>query len=112
MQACPAPRALTVPRRTTRDPIAYAFGQAVKRVREDKGETLETVAGRIKRRGRDGNPTRMDAKYLLSLEGGWHSPTITTATQIAEALDVPLSDLVRDLGTGSAPRGVSGRASK
>lgn len=71
---------------------------AVKRVREEKGDTLETVAGRIERRGRDGNPTRMDAKYLLSLEGGWHSPTITTANQIAQALGVSLSDLVAEIG--------------
>lgn len=39
----------------------------------------------------------MDPKYLASVEGGWHSPTIGTAKQIADALEVPLGDLVADL---------------
>ena len=43
----------------------------------------------------------MDAKYLSSIEGGWHSPTITTAAQIAKALGVPLTELVRDLSAAS-----------
>lgn len=43
----------------------------------------------------------MDPKYLLALEGGWHSPTLTTAHQIAEALEVTLSELVKGLGADS-----------
>lgn len=39
----------------------------------------------------------MDAKYLAAIERGNHSPTISTAAKIAEALGVPLADLVRDL---------------
>jgi transcriptional regulator with XRE-family HTH domain len=39
----------------------------------------------------------MDAKYLGEVERGWHSPTITTAKRIADALDVPLAELVEDI---------------
>jgi hypothetical protein len=39
----------------------------------------------------------MDAKYLGELERGWHSPSISTAKRIADALEVGLADLVRDL---------------
>jgi transcriptional regulator with XRE-family HTH domain len=39
----------------------------------------------------------MDARYLGEIERGWHSPTISTAKQIADALDVTLSEVVREL---------------
>lgn len=86
-----------MPRRTNDDPVARAFGAAVKEARTQQGRTLEAVAGTIERTGRDGTPTVMDPKYLSSIEGGWHSPTITTAKQIADALKLPLPELVRDL---------------
>jgi transcriptional regulator with XRE-family HTH domain len=40
----------------------------------------------------------MDAKYLGEIERGWHSPTISTAKRIADALEVRLSDLLSGLG--------------
>jgi transcriptional regulator with XRE-family HTH domain len=82
-------------RRAAPDPVAAAFGAAVRRIRNEQGKSQEAVAGQIERIGRDGEPTRMDAKYLASIEGGWHSPTLTTAKQIADALGVSLADLVR-----------------
>jgi hypothetical protein len=39
----------------------------------------------------------MDEKYLGELVRGWHSPTISTAKRIADALEVSLAELVRDL---------------
>lgn len=39
----------------------------------------------------------MDPRYLGELELGWHAPTIVTAKRIADALDVTLADLVRNL---------------
>lgn len=39
----------------------------------------------------------MDAKYLQSIEQGYHSPTITTALQIAEAMGAKLGELVGKL---------------
>lgn len=77
-----------MPRRTKADPIAQAFGESVRRVRDERGETLEVVAGRI---------ANLDSKYLGEIERGWHSPTLRTAKRIADALELSLSDLVRDL---------------
>ena len=77
-----------VPRRSAADPVARQFGATVRAVRKQRGETLEQVAHRI---------TRMDAKYLGEVERGWHAPTIPTAQRIAEALQVTLADLVREL---------------
>ena len=77
-----------MPRRGRADLTAQAFGAAVRAARTRRGETLEQVARRL---------ARMDAKYLGEIERGWHSPSITTAKRIAEALELGLSDLVRDL---------------
>jgi transcriptional regulator with XRE-family HTH domain len=86
-----------VPRRASADAPAQAFGDAIREVRHRRKETLEEVAGRITTVGRDGETSRMDAKYLAAIERGNHSPTISTAAKIARALEVPLTDLVRDL---------------
>lgn len=77
-----------MPRRTKADPIAQAFGQAVRRARQERGETLEEVARRLQ---------RMDAKYLGEIERGWHAPSIPTAKRIADALEVRLARLVDEL---------------
>ncbi len=39
----------------------------------------------------------MDAKYLGEIERGWHAPSIPTAKRIADALDVTLAQLTKDL---------------
>lgn len=85
-----------MPRRSAADPVAQAFGDAVRNAREARGETLEDVAGRIPADGK-GKRTTMDPRYLGEIELGWHAPSIVRAHQIAVALDVSLSDLVRDL---------------
>ena len=85
-----------MPRRTVADPVAKAFGDAVRRAREARKETLEDVAARIPADGR-GERTTMDPRYLGEIELGWHAPSIVRAQQIAAALDVTLSDLARDL---------------
>jgi len=85
-----------VPRRTVADPVAQAFGDAVREARAARSETLEDVAARIPSDGR-GKRTTMDPRYLGEIELGWHAPSIVRAHQIAEALDIPLADLVRDL---------------
>lgn len=86
-----------MPRSSSADAPAAAFGDAVREARRKRNETLEAVAGRITTIGRDGAASRMDAKYLAAIERGNHSPTISTAAKIAQALDVPLADLVRGL---------------
>jgi transcriptional regulator with XRE-family HTH domain len=77
-----------VPRRTRADETAARFGEAIRAARDSRGETLEAVARRL--------PT-MDPKYLGEIERGWHSPTISTAKRIADALDTTLADLVSGL---------------
>ena len=77
-----------MPRRAHADPVAQAFGAAIRRRRERRGETLEDVTDRI---------PRMDPRYLGEIELGWHAPTIVTAKKIADALDTTLATLVRGL---------------
>jgi len=60
----------------------------VREARQARKETLEDVARRLH---------RMDAKYLGEIERGWHSPSISTAKRIADALEVSLALLVHDL---------------
>jgi transcriptional regulator with XRE-family HTH domain len=88
-----------VPKRTSHDPIAKAFGDAVRAERERRQESVDTVARRI---------PRLDSAYLAAIERGAHAVTIPTAVRIAAALHVDLSDLVRGLGPVSEPQdGVS-----
>ncbi len=77
-----------MPRRTAADPVAQRFGAAVREARRQRGETLEQVSHRI---------ARMDAKYLGEIERGWHAPSIPTAKRIAEALEMTLAELTKDL---------------
>lgn len=87
-----------MPRRQKADAASQAFGQNVRRVREEKELTIEEVAGRISTRSRsNGKPVPMDAKSLGEVERGWYSPTIGLAKKIADALDTPLEALMRDL---------------
>jgi transcriptional regulator with XRE-family HTH domain len=78
-----------VPRRREPDPLALAFGQTVRRIRKERGESLLEVARRI-----EGN---MDPKYLGEIELGYHLPRLHTAKRIADALEVGVADLVADL---------------
>lgn len=39
----------------------------------------------------------MDAKYLGEIGRGWHSPSLSTAKRIADALEVLLASLVADV---------------
>ncbi|MHB8660143.1 MAG: helix-turn-helix domain-containing protein [Solirubrobacteraceae bacterium] len=77
-----------MPRRAKGDETTIRFGEAIKAAREARDESLETVARRV---------PSLDPKYLASLEGGWHSPTISTAKRLADALETSLAELVRDI---------------
>lgn len=90
-----SPAAEPLPRRPTKpDPISIAFGAAVRARREERRESIETVAGRIVRDGRNGKPTTLDPKYLWAIEAGRHSPTVSMAKQIADALGMRVSTLL------------------
>lgn len=86
---CPLASSVSVTRhRTEPEPVAKVFGDAVRRERKELGLTLEQLGERL------GRP---DGKYLGEIERGFHSPTITMAKQIADALGLPLAMLVADL---------------
>lgn len=87
-QPCPPRRSRPLPRRKVADGTAREFGAAVRELRQRRGETLDEVARRL---------GRMDAKYLGEIERGWHSPMISTAKKIADALEVRLATLLRKL---------------
>ncbi len=75
-------------RRRDPDPVAQIFGAAVRAERNRRGWTLEELGSKM---------DRPDGKYVGEIERGFHSPTITMAKRIANALDVPLALLVREL---------------
>jgi transcriptional regulator with XRE-family HTH domain len=75
-------------RRDDPEPVAKLFGDAVRAERGRRGWTLEQLGERM------GRP---DGKYLGEVERGFHSPTLTTAKQIAGALEVPLTELIKDI---------------
>lgn len=57
-------------------------------MRDDRGESVENVAHRA---------PGVSAKHLAEIERGFHAPSIVTAKRIADALDVPFADLVKEL---------------
>ena len=86
---CPADFDSVLPRyRDDPEPIALVFGTAVRAARTKRGWTLEDLGSRM------GRP---DGKYLGEVERGFHSPTITTAKKIADALELRLVDLVKEI---------------
>lgn len=84
-----------MPARTSNDPAAAAFGMAVRAAREARGLSVEKLAREI---------PRIDSGYLAAIERGAHAVTIPTALRIAAALELDLSELVRDLGPVSTPK--------
>lgn len=64
------------------------FGDAIRTKREERGWTQEDLGTRM---------GRLDGKYVGEVERGFHSPTIATAKEIADALEVQLADLVKEI---------------
>lgn len=76
-------------RRRDPEPIARIFGEAVRARRERRGWTLEQLAEEM--------GSSDHGRYVGEIERGFHSPTLTTAKRIADALDVSLAELVRSI---------------
>lgn len=79
-----------MPRRRTkseRKPADIVFGDAVRAARKKRGWTIEKLGDRL----------GTHDKYLGEVELGFHSATIATAKEIADALEVRLAELVADL---------------
>ena len=72
--------------RKKRRPEAEKFGAVVRRLREEKGLTQEELAERA----------GISATYVGFIERGDNVPTLTIVIQIASALRVRPSDLLRD----------------
>ncbi|MBV8897232.1 MAG: helix-turn-helix transcriptional regulator [Acidobacteriaceae bacterium] len=72
--------------RKVRRPEAEQFGAVVRRLRESRGLTQEELAERAE----------VSATYIGFVERGDNVPTLTIIIQIASALDVRPSELLRD----------------
>ena len=66
--------------------MSPAFGENLKRIREENGWTLEEMATRL-------NSTK---QVLSRYERGERTPKVTMAAKFAEALGVSLQDLIGD----------------
>ncbi len=75
-----------MPHRKVRRPEAKKFGLVVRRLRESRGLTQEELAERAE----------VSATYIGFIERGDNVPTLTVILQIASALSVRPSELLRD----------------
>jgi transcriptional regulator with XRE-family HTH domain len=75
-----------VTHRTDRRPEAEKFGAVVRTLREERGLTQDQLAERA----------GVSATYVGFIERGDNVPTLTIILQIASALKVRSSDLLRD----------------
>ncbi len=66
------------------DKIKKTFGQVLRRLREESDRTQEQF-------GFDADLTR---NYVSLLETGEQAPSLTTVFKIADALDIPCSELI------------------
>lgn len=71
-----------------RDPLLRGLGSKVKRLREDRGWTQETLAGR----------SSLDRSYVAGIEAGLRNPSTKALAKLARALGVTLSVLFEDVG--------------
>ncbi|HUQ97817.1 MAG TPA: helix-turn-helix transcriptional regulator [Gemmatimonadaceae bacterium] len=76
----------SVPHRKVCRPEAKKFGLVVRQLRESRGLTQEELAERAE----------VSATYVGFVERGDNVPTLTVIIQIASALNVRPSDLLRD----------------
>lgn len=75
-------------RRQQPEPVAKGFGEAVRERRMKRGWTLDDLGEEL---------GSQDGRYIGEIERGFHTPTLTMAKRIADALDVPLRELVKNL---------------
>jgi transcriptional regulator with XRE-family HTH domain len=71
-----------------RDPLLRALGANVKRLRESKGWTQESLAAKA----------GLDRSYVAGIEAGLRNPSTKALAKLARALDVSLSVLFDRIG--------------
>jgi len=84
-------RPLGMPRpspRHAQDPTLVAFGEAIRAARAEAGLSQEELAHRAE----------VDRSYMSSIERGGQNVGLISALRIAQALDVPLADLMAAAG--------------
>ena len=75
-----------VPRRSTRSKEGIRFGATIRRFRKEAGLTQESLAERAD----------LSADFLGFIERGDNVPTLTTILQLARALRVQPSKILKD----------------
>jgi transcriptional regulator with XRE-family HTH domain len=70
-----------------RDPLLRGLGVKVKQVRESRGWTQETLAGKA----------GLDRSYIAGIEAGLRNPSTKALSKLARALGVTLSALFEDV---------------
>jgi transcriptional regulator with XRE-family HTH domain len=70
-----------------KDPLLRALGWRVRQLRESKGWTQETLAGRA----------GLDRSYVAGIEAGLRNPSTKALAKLARALGATLSELFRDV---------------
>ena len=70
------------------DPVLRAFGFSVKRQREAKGLTQETLAEKAD----------LDRTYLSDIERGTRNPGVKNVVRIAKALGITAAKLMEGVG--------------
>jgi transcriptional regulator with XRE-family HTH domain len=75
-----------VPRRSTRSKEGQKFGETVRRLRKAAGLSQEALAERA----------NLSADFLGFIERGENVPTLTTILQLARALGVQPSKIIKD----------------
>ncbi|PSM31209.1 helix-turn-helix transcriptional regulator [Haliangium sp. UPWRP_2] len=76
--------------------VQRKFGLRVRQLRTQRGWTLETLAAKAGKHW----------TYLGGIERGRRNPTISVVEAIADALEVPISELFPDRTGGSRGRSV------
>ncbi len=67
--------------------ICEQFGANLRRIRHERGFTQEELAYRV----------GMDVSYLSELENGRKEPCLRKMKEISQGLDVPLTELLREV---------------
>ena len=75
-----------MPRRSTRSKEGQKFGETVRRLRKQAGLSQEALAERA----------NLSADFLGFIERGENVPTLTTILQLARALGVQPSKIIKD----------------
>ena len=75
-----------MPRRSTRSKEGQKFGETVRRLRKQAGLSQEALAERA----------NLSADFLGFIERGEYVPTLTTILQLARALGVQPSKIIKD----------------